>query len=174
MQVQFRDNASASRAVLCFKEEIRAPFQGVLPEISVYFEGREQMCRAIEVLIANSNLPSSTMQREGSVKRELLSQRHSAKEVVQLVQSGRHILLKKPFGLPDLGIGVLEDSMRLDFRPGPEWDDQQIERLIATLKVLRGRAEISDICLDEMSEHFSQVGTSGFQELLEGDNSDDE
>ena len=173
MHVQFRD-ASASKAILCFKEEIRAPFQGVLPEISVYFEDRGQMVRAIEAMIANSNLPASTMQREGSTKRELLAQLHSAKEVVQLVQSGRHILLKKPFGLPDLGLGVLEDSMRLDFRPGADWDDQQIELLVSTLKVLQGRAKISDICLDEMSEHFSQAGTIGFQELLEGDDVEDE
>lgn len=93
--MQFRD-ASASKAILCFKEEIRAPFQGVLPEISVYFEDRAQMGRAIEVLIANSILPASTMQRDGSTKRELLAQRHSAKEVVQLVQSGRHILESRP------------------------------------------------------------------------------
>jgi hypothetical protein len=173
MDVQFRQTP-ASKAILCFKEEMRAPFQGVLPEISVYFESREHLCRAIEVLIAHSKLAASTMQREGSSKRELLAQRHSPREVVQLVQAGRHILLKKTFGLPDLGIGVLEDSMRLDFRPGPEWDDQQITRLLDALKVLRGRAEVSDICLDEMSEHFSQAGTIGFQELLEGESDEDE
>jgi len=173
MDVQGRQ-ASSSQTVLCFKEEMRAPFQGVLPEISVYFENRDQLARALEVLIANSNLAASTMQHEGSSKRELLSQRHSPREIVQLVQAGRHILLKKTFGLPDLGVGVLEDTIRLDFRPGTEWDDQQINRLFDTLKVLRGRTQISDICLDEMSEHFSMAGTSGFQELLDGESAEDE
>lgn len=173
MQAQV-GQVSTSRAVVCFKEEMRAPFQGVLPEISVYFESREQMTRAIELLVAHAHLPSSTMQREGSSKRELLSERHSVAQVIQWIVSGRHILLKRAFGLPDLGVGVLEDTVRLDFRPGPEWSDTQITKLFETLQLLRGKVRISDICLDEMSEHFSQVGTTGFQELLEGNDADDE
>lgn len=158
-------NVSAS--VMSFREEMRLPFDGVLPEISLYFLEKDEMERAIALLVAHSNLPSSTMQREGSAKRELLANKHSQRDIVQLVKNGRHLLLKKSFGLPDLGIGVLEDTVRIDFRPGPEWNDEQISRLLQTLQMLRDNAKVSDIFLDEMAEHFSSDGMSGFQELLE-------
>lgn len=157
-----------SSPVLSFREEMRLPFDGILPEISVYFSDQDKMRFAIELLVANAYLPASTMQREGSAKREVVANKHSPKEIVHLVQSGRHLLLKKAFGLPDLGVGILEDSMRLDFRPGPEWSDEQITRLVETLRLLRNKVNVSDIYLDEMEEHFSRDGMSGFQELLEG------
>ncbi|NBO38211.1 hypothetical protein EBU99_06480 [bacterium] len=162
-------HSQTSRAVVSFCEEMRATFTGVLPEISVYFEDTEQMSKAIELLIVNSDLSASTMQREGSSMREVVAGRKTPRELAQMVRSGRHLLLKKTFGLPDIGIGVLEETIRIDFRPGPEWSDAQISRLVESLKVLRGKVSVSDICLDEMSEHFSHNGTMGFQELLDGD-----
>lgn len=156
-----------SEIVDCFCEEMRAPFDGVLPEISLHLASKESMAELIALLVANAHLPSSTIQREGSRKREPLAGKVSAKEVTALVQSGNHILLKKVFGLPDLGVGVLEDTVRLDFRTGPEWSDEQIDRLVHTLQKLREKVSISEIYLDEMEEHFSRDGSSGFQELLE-------
>lgn len=107
-----------SGTVSCFCDEMRAPFDGTLPEISVYFANKQAMNDAITLLIANSYLPASTMQREGSSKREVVSSKYSARDLVKLIESGRHILLKKAFGLPDIGLGVLEESVRIDFVQG--------------------------------------------------------
>jgi hypothetical protein len=160
-----------SGTVSCFCDEMRAPFDGTLPEISVYFANKQAMNDALALLIAHSYLPASTMQREGSGRREVVSSKYSAHDLVKLIENGRHILLKKTFGLPDIGLGVLEESVRIDFRPGPEWSDAQINRLAETLRLLRGKVSVADICLDEMEEHFSRDATSGFQELLEAQHS---
>lgn len=151
--------------VECFKQQMRN-FDGTLPEISVSFESKDAMTKAIGILIANANLAASSMAREGSRKRELISDKYGLQDVIAMIQSGRHLLLKKSYGLPDLGVGVLEDTLRIDFKPGDEWSDEQITRLADVLRKLRERAGASEIYLDEMHEHFSADGLTGFQELV--------
>ncbi|MEN9827284.1 MAG: hypothetical protein RI953_3029 [Pseudomonadota bacterium] len=151
--------------VECFKQQMKE-FDGTLPEISVSFASAEGLKKAIGILIANANLAASSMAREGSRKRELLSDKYGLQEIIQMIFSGRHLLLKKSYGLPDLGLGVVEDTLRIDFKPGEEWNDEQIDRLAEVMRKLRDRAEASDIFLDEMQEHFSAPSLSGFQELV--------
>jgi hypothetical protein len=166
MNAQWSEKLESDQ-VACFCQEMRAQFDGTLPEISIYFEDAQRLQSAIEIFLKNANIPLSTMCREGSRRREQLSGKYTTPELLRLVQNGQHLLLKKSFGLPDLGIGVLEDSLRIDFRPGPEWNDEHIVRLCETLRVVREKVSVTDIYLDEMEEHFSRVGASGFQELLE-------
>ncbi|NBX17644.1 MAG: hypothetical protein EBR09_09785 [Proteobacteria bacterium] len=148
-----------------FKAQMR-DFDGTLPEISVLFENRESLGRAIGILIANANLAASSMAREGSRKRELISDKYGLQDVILMIQEGRHLLLKKSYGLPDLGVGVLEDSLRIDFKPGDEWNDEQITRLADVLRKLRERSGAKEIYLDEMQEHFNEDSLTGFQELV--------
>lgn len=148
-----------------FKAQMR-DFDGTLPEISIFFENKESLAKAIGILIANANLAASSMAREGSRKRELISDKYGLQEVISMIQEGRHLLLKKSYGLPDLGLGVLEDTLRIDFKPGDEWSDDQIARLTEVLRKLRERAGASEIYLDEMHEHFSADSLTGFQELV--------
>jgi hypothetical protein len=166
MNAQWSDKLE-SEQVVCFCSEMRAKFDGTLPEISIYFDDSERLLQAVELLIRNSNIPQGTMCRMGSNKRVQLSGKYSTADLLRLIRDGQHVLLKKSFGLPDIGIGVLEESLRLDFRPGPEWSDEQIVRLFETLRVIKDKVAVSDIYLDEMEEHFSRAGASGFQELLE-------
>lgn len=148
-----------------FKAQMR-DFDGTLPEISVLFENRESLGRAIGILIANANLAASSMAREGSRKREMIADKYGLQDVILMIQEGRHLLLKKSYGLPDLGVGVLEDSLRIDFKPGDEWNDEQITRLADVLRKLRERSGAKEIYLDEMQEHFSEESLTGFQELV--------
>lgn len=149
----------------CFKKQMR-DFNGALPEIAVLFGSQEGLRQGIGILIANANLAASSMAREGSRKRELLSDKYGLQDIITMVQNGRHLLLKKSYGLPDLGLGVLEDTLRIDFKPGEEWTDEQSAKLIQVLLKLRDRAGASEIYLDEMQEHFSAESLTGFQELL--------
>ena len=148
-----------------FKAQMR-DFDGTLPEISILFENKESLGKAIGILIANANLAASSMAREGSRKRELISDKYGLLDVISMIQEGRHLLLKKSYGLPDLGLGVLEDTLRIDFKPGDEWSDEQIARLTEVLRKLRERAGASEIYLDEMHEHFTADSLTGFQELV--------
>lgn len=166
MNTQWSDKFESAQ-VACFCNEMRAQFNGTLPEISIYFDDSERMLQAVELFIKNSNIPLGTMCRMGSKKREQFASKYTPADLLRIVREGQHVLLKKSFGLPDIGLGVLEDSLRLDFRPGPEWSDEQIIRLFETLRVIRDKVSISDIYLDEMEEHFSRAGATGFQELLE-------
>lgn len=151
--------------VECFKKQMRV-FEGALPEISITFETRENLAKAIGILIANANLAASSMAREGSKKRELISDKYGLQDVIGMILSGRHLLLKKSYGLPDLGLGVLEETLRIDFKPGDEWSDDQIAKLAEVLRKLRERAGASEIYLDEMHEHFTTDSLTGFQELV--------
>jgi hypothetical protein len=166
MNAQWMDKLE-SEQVVCFCSEMRAKFDGTLPEISIYFEDSERLQQAVELFVRNSNIPLGTMCRIGSKKREQIAGKYTTADLLRLIREGQHVLLKKCFGLPDIGIGVLEESLRLDFRPGPEWSDEQIVRLFETLRVIKDKIAVSDIYLDEMEEHFSRTGASGFQELLE-------
>lgn len=148
-----------------FKEQMR-DFDGTLPEISISFTSNEGLKKAIGILIANANLGASSMAREGSRKRELISDKYGLQDVIALILEGRHLLVKKCYSLPDIGLGVLESTLRIDFKPGEEWSDEQISRLGEVLRKLRERADASDIFLDEMQEHFSEQSLAGFQELI--------
>ena len=61
--------------------------------------------------------------------------------------------------VPDLGIFVFDDSIELDYRPGPEWGPAGLEALFACLREVKRLAPSAEITLtaglDAIRERFA-------------------
>ena len=61
--------------------------------------------------------------------------------------------------VPNLGIFVFDDSIALDYRPGPEWGPAELEALFACLREVKRLAPSAEITLtaglDAVRERFA-------------------
>jgi len=128
---------------------------GCLPEITLYFKNNEDKQNTIRFLIDQAQVDQNIVLWSNKFQKDIRPAKMSKGELAENLESDQHIQLTDLFKMPEIGLGIFDCLITLDFRTGDVWDRDSIDGLIKLLLTLKKTFKVNSITLDEDKIFFS-------------------
>lgn len=137
---------------------------GSLPEVSVVFQNEKDRLMALRTILENSKVTENSIIYLENQDIKCLDLGFD--KLVNSLNTSHHINVTEFKSLPELGVGIFENGIAIDFRTGREWSEEAVEDFMELLYIFWKVNCAKKICLDEEGICFSQEEIDLFNSLF--------
>lgn len=143
------------------------PADGSLPEINITLTSSSNRQLVVNHVISKlrPDLYSQTVWDCKSGK-DVSCSRLKSSDLAELLTDGSHIILRNSLNIPDLGMGVFNNSISFDFKTGSHWSKSNLQCLLDLLEDIRNLDPDAAISLDEEEEFFTTEERRKFTDVF--------
>lgn len=127
---------------------------GSLPEITVSFANNEQRQKTVLFLVNRAKINQDITLWSEELQKDIECQNLSKQAFTMMLATDHHIQLHELFNLPEIGLGIFDGCLTLDFRTGKDWSKKSINGLVELLSDLKNKFNATSITLDNDSLFF--------------------
>jgi hypothetical protein len=122
---------------------------GSLPEITVNFADNEQRQKTVLFLVDSAKVNQDRTLWSEELQKDVECRDFSKQAFIKMLATDHHIQLHGLFNLPEIGLGIFDGCLTLDFRTGKDWNKKSINSLVELLSDLKNRFNATSVTLDD-------------------------
>lgn len=155
-----------SNAKIKLLEMFSRATDGSLPELTVNFVDNEQRQKTVLFLVDRAKVNQNITLWSEELQREVECRGLSKQAFIKMLTTNHHIQLHKLFDLPEIGLGIFDGCLTLDFRTGKDWSKKSINGLVELLSDLKNKFNATSITLDDDGLFFFDQEIEFFKEYF--------